>query len=251
METQTRLIARIHQRYAAVQETVAAGHGYRPTARILGLSLGTVKRYARAANVDELLASAARPSNLDEFKPYLHQRWNAGHTRPIRLFEELHALGYTGSYHNVRDYVRRLHRWTQASATIPSPPSVRNVVGWIVQRPGRLDSHDHEQFQAILDRCPELNALAAHVREFAIMMTGRHGERLPDWLTRAAAIDLTGLRSFVKGIQHDHDAVTAGLTLPWSSGPVEGHVNRIKMLKRQMFGRANIDLLRKRVLMAS
>jgi transposase len=251
METQTRLIARIRGRYAAVQQMVAAGHGYRPTARILRLSLGTVKRYARAADVEELLTSAARPSNLDAFKPYLHERWNAGHTRPIRLFEEIHALGYTGSYHNVRDYIRRLHRWTHASATIPSPPSVRNVVGWIVQRPGRLDPHDHEQFQAILDRCPELNALAAHVRQFAIMMTGRHGERLPGWLAQAAAIDLAGLRSFVKGIQHDQDAVAAGLTLPWNSGPVEGHVNRIKMLKRQMFGRANIDLLRKRVLMTS
>jgi hypothetical protein len=61
------------------------------------------------------------------------------------------------------------------------------MVGWIVQRPGRLDAHDHEQFQAILDRCPQLNALAAHVREFAVMMTGRHGQHLPDWLTRAAA----------------------------------------------------------------
>jgi transposase len=93
--------------------------------------------------------------------------------------------------------------------------------------------------------------LNTHVREFAVMMTGRHGEQLPSWLAQAAAIELAGLRSFVKGIQHDQDAVAAGLTLPWNSGLVEGHVNRIKMLKRQMFGRANIDLLRKRVLMTT
>jgi transposase len=68
-----------------------------------------------------------------------------------------------------------------------------------------------------------------------------------------AAVDadaLPALRSFVIGLRRDQDAVTAGLTLPWNSGPVEGHVNRIKMLKRQMYGRANLDLLRKRILLA-
>lgn len=143
---------------------------------MLGLSHGTVKRYARAADVEELLASAARPSNLDEFKPYLHQRWNAGHTRPIRLFEEIHALGYTGSYHNVRDYIRRLRRWTQVASTIPTH---HRSTTWSVGSSSVPAAHDHEQFQAILDRFPELNALAAHVREFAVMITGRHGEHLP------------------------------------------------------------------------
>jgi transposase len=58
------------------------------------------------------------------------------------------------------------------------------------------------------------------------------------------------LHSFVAGLQRDLDAVTAGLMLSWSSGPVEGHVNRVKMIKRQMYGRANFDLLRRRVLHA-
>ncbi len=58
------------------------------------------------------------------------------------------------------------------------------------------------------------------------------------------------LQSFVTGLRADQDAVTAGLTLQWSSGSVAGHVNRIKMLKRQMYGRANPDLLRRRILLA-
>ena len=64
------------------------------------------------------------------------------------------------------------------------------------------------------------------------------------------ANNLPDLRSFVTGLRRDHDAVTAGLTMPHSSGKVEGHVNRIKMIKRQMYGRANPDLLRKRILLA-
>jgi transposase len=84
------------------------------------------------------------------------------------------------------------------------------------------------------------------LRSFAAIMTQRHGHRLGEWLTHAQHADLHGINRFVNGVTADLDAVTAGLSLPFSSGPVEGNVNR--MLKRQMYGRANFDLLRKRVL---
>ena len=74
------------------------------------------------------------------------------------------------------------------------------------------------------------------------------GHRLDQWMQEVQADDLPDLHSFLAGLRRDHDAVVAGLTMRWSSGPVEGHVNRLKMLKRQMFGRANLDLLRRRVL---
>jgi transposase len=83
------------------------------------------------------------------------------------------------------------------------------------------------------------------------MMTGRYGERLNDWIAAVTADDQPDLHSFAAGLDRDHDAVLNGLTLPHSSGLVEGHVNRIKMLKRQMYGRAKLDLLRKRVLLAT
>ena len=245
----TALIARIQERYAAVQELINGGTGYKPAARQLGLAVNTVKRYARAASADKLLESAARPCNLDEFKPYLHQRISQGQASPIRLFEEIHAQGYTGSKANVSDYTRRYTRWARASSAIPSPPSVRDTVAWITQHPDGLDEEARPQLRAILGRCPELDALHDCIRTFAVMLTRRRGEQLPGWLAHARAIGLPGLNSFVTGIEHDLAAVTAGLTQPWNSGPVEGHVNRIKMLKRQMYGRANLDLLRKRVLM--
>ncbi|MCO1579896.1 ISL3 family transposase [Crossiella sp. SN42] len=77
------------------------------------------------------------------------------------------------------------------------------------------------------------------------------GELLPEWIAAVRADDLPGLTSFANGLQSDLDAVTAGLTTPWNSGPVEGRVNHIKMIKRQMFGRAGLALLRKRVLLTA
>ena len=98
--------------------------------------------------------------------------------------------------------------------------------------------------------CPHLDALARHVTEFAKILTGRRGEQLDAWIAQASAGDQPDLRSFITGLKRDYQAVLNGLTLPYSSGKVEGNVNRIKMLKRQMYGRARFDLLRKRVLLA-
>jgi transposase len=81
-------------------------------------------------------------------------------------------------------------------------------------------------------------------------LTARQGQRLNDWITAVEADDQPDLRSFTAGLRRDHDAVVNGLTMTYSSGVVEGHVNRIKMIKRQMYGRANLDLLRKRILLA-
>ena len=107
------------------------------------------------------------------------------------------------------------------------------------------------QLAGIRARCPHLNTLAAHVTSFAEMMTGLHGCRLHQWLADVEADDQPQLHSFATGIRRDLQAVTAGLTLPYSSGPVEGNVNRIKAIKRQMYGRAGFALLRKRVLLAT
>ncbi|MBA8931813.1 transposase [Kutzneria viridogrisea] len=112
-----------------------------------------------------------------------------------------------------------------------------------------MNETDQRKLDAILAASPHLTALAGHVRAFATIMCSRRGQELEAWMTDADTDDQPALRSFVRGLRRDQDAVTAGLTLPWSSGTVEGHVNRLKMLKRQMFGRAKPDLLRKRVLL--
>jgi transposase len=115
--------------------------------------------------------------------------------------------------------------------------------------PDRLDPDDHVRLKELLARCPDLEAAAGHVHDFAAMMTNRHGHRLQAWIISTAAGGDPHLVGFAEGLRRDQAAVTAGLTLPYSSGAVEGTVNRIKMLKRKMFGRAGFDLLRKLVLL--
>src|SRR4051794_39757640 len=78
------------------------------------------------------------------------------------------------------------------------------------------------------------------------MMVGRHGERLDAWISRVEADDQPDLHRFANGVRRDYEAVLNGLTLEHSSGAVEGSVNRLKMIKRQMYGRAGFELLRKR-----
>src|SRR6266511_3311883 len=135
----------------------------------------------------------------------------------------------------------------------PAPPTVREVTGWLTRHPDRLTEDEHLGLKAILERCPELQAAADHVRAFGEMLTHLRGQELPAWIAavRADADGLPGLGSFAAGLEHDLDAVTAGLTTRWNSGPVEGRVNHIKMVKRQMFGRAGLPLLRKRVLLTA
>ena len=118
-------------------------------------------------------------------------------------------------------------------------------------RPDNLHDAGRASLDSILAASPELAAVAASVRAFAAIMTERRGRKLLEPRMNAAlATGEPALRSFVTGLRADQDAVTNGLSLPWSSGAVEGHVNRIKMLKRQMYGRASPHLLRRRVLLA-
>lgn len=104
---------------------------------------------------------------------------------------------------------------------------MRDVTGWITKHPDSLTSEDTLLLKGVLARCPQLNAVAEYVRSFAEMMRDRAGHHLAEWLTGADATELPELQSFVVGVRSDLVAVTAGLTLPFSSGAVEGQVNRI------------------------
>jgi transposase len=121
----------------------------------------------------------------------------------------------------------------------------------MLRHPDSLDQDEQAKLKQARARCPHLDALAGHVTEFAKILTGLHGDRLDDWLAAVEADDQPDLHSFARGIRHDYDAVRNGLSLPWNSGVVEGTVNKIKMIKRQMYGRASFILLRKRVLAAT
>jgi transposase len=242
---------RTRQRHAAIAALLAQGRSARAIATELGLARNTVRRFARAADPEELLVNdgtGRRRSILDDHAPYLRHRWEQGCTDAAALWRELRARGYPGGYSRVRDY---LLPWRDAAvipAPAPQPPKVRQVTAWIMTDPEHLSSGSTRQLASITASCPELAAVQGHVQAFAQLMTERRGRQLEAWMTAAGAAP--ELASFIAGLRRDQDAVTAALTLPWSSGAVEGHINRIKMLKRQMYGRASPDLLRRRILLA-
>ncbi|MDV9199207.1 ISL3 family transposase [Streptomyces sp. Wh19] len=244
-----RFAERTRAKHATIHALLAAGHSKRSVARQLGMSQNTVLRFSRADTPEDLFAGQwqNRTSVLDEYKTYLDDRWGEGCTNAWKLWEKIVPLGYKGSYQRVRAYLYK--KRISPRPVIARPPSPRTVAGWILSRPETLTEPEQLQLKTLRTHCPELDALTLHVRSFAVMLTERQGERLPQWLDAVRQDDLPSFHSLAVGIDRDRDAVIAGLTLPWNSGAVEGHVNRIKMLKRQMFGRASFSLLRKRVLL--
>ena len=257
-----KLVARHRERYAAVQELHAQGCPVREIARRLGLARGTAAKFAGAASIDELLVKATRrPTILDPFKPYLHQRWNEGCTSAAALHEEIRARGWNGGILTVQRYLCQFRttdgRTRQARAkpqlTAPGTPPLpkpRRVTRWIMTHPGHLASDDAANLAGLLAASPGLAAAAGHVRSFAAMLTSRTGQAgLGPWIDAVRSSPLPALPSFANGLEKDHDAVLNGLTLPWSSGAVEGKNCKIKHLKRLMYGRANFDLLRKMALL--
>jgi transposase len=123
---------------------------------------------------------------------------------------------------------------------------------WLVLRPSeRSTAQDHHQLAQLTTQAPELAEAVALAQGFASLVRQRQPTQLEPWLARAATSALPTFRRFAKGLRDDYAAVKAGVTLPWSQGPIEGQINRLKMFKRQMFGWAHVDLLAQRFLLAA
>jgi transposase len=232
-------------------------------ARQLGVHRSTVFRSVQQPTFPERKERRGKGrSVLGPYKDYLVQRWNDGCLNARRLFREITAQGYPGCYNTVVQYTQRLrqalelparHRTPRqprpevAEPTTP-PLTVRGATGLILKREENRDEDDKQQIIQLQAQHAELAEAIALTQDFAALVRQRQGDELQSWLQRAATSCLRPFQGFANGLWEDYEAVKAGLTLPWSTGPVEGQINRLKMLKRQMFGRANIDLLRLRVL---
>ncbi len=247
-----RLAVRARERHTAVHDLLAEGRTHTQICAMLGLSPKTVRKFIRAATPERVTAGPRPPSSgIDRFAPYLHERWNQGCIDAVRLHAEIQARGYHGSSRSVRRYLQPLRATLTASVLPSPPPTVREVTRWITSHPDHLTDDETAKLNTVKSRSTHLSATAGHVTAFAEMMTGRHGEHLPAWIAAVELDDLPSLHSFTSGIRRDQAAVANGLTLAHSSGAVEGNVCRVKALKRQMFGRASLDLLRKRILLST
>jgi transposase len=129
--------------------------------------------------------------------------------------------------------------------------TARRATWLLPRRPERRAPEEDQLLAQLTAQHAELADATTLAQHFAQFVRQRHSPQLDPWLARAADSRLMPLQRFAKGLRDDYDAVKAGVTLPWSNGPVEGHIYRLKMLKRQMFGRASLDLLQRRFLQAS
>jgi transposase len=238
------LAARTRERHAAVHALLSQNAGLLECARRLGWSLNTVKRYARADIAEQLL----RPPRygacaVDAYRDLVRRRL-AEKVPVTQILAEIRERGYTGSANLLARYIK------QGRANLERrTPAPRRLVSWIMSRPEDLTQDTRRHLDDLIARCPEMTTLANRVREFAAILTQRRGDDLDTWIAQTRADGLPGFDSYLNGLNKDHDAVLAGLTLPYSNGPTEGVNTKVKMLKRQTYGRASFALLRKRILL--
>lgn len=248
-QSPSRREANTRSRFTQVHDLKAQGLGTHIIAQRLGMDPKTVRRYADVASPDDLLGPAltGRRSLLDPYKPYLHARINEGVTATSVLLQEISARGYRGGERTLRRWLIDARQHLQ-QPTAPPVPASRTITGWIMRPADNLSEDDAAALKDACTRCPDIAAITELAHGFTYLVRQRAGTHLDDWIAKATAGPVKEIRGFAGGLRKDYDAVKAGLTLAWSSGAVEGTVNRIKMIKRQMFGRANLDLLRKRIL---
>jgi transposase len=245
--------------YEKVMTLHAQGGTMKGIARELAIDHRTVRNFIVSGGFPERARRARGPTPMDAHRQYIEERIAQGGRCPRQIWREVRQRGYTGSRATVQSCVVRLlspqGRPTLAAApmrTMPCP-SARRAFGWLVgwrklavEEPKNVN---HERFtQALCQIEPEVAEVRSLAREFLGLMHRRRPREFDRWLKRLSNCSAPEMRSFAASLRSDLPAVRAAFTLRWSNGQTEGHVNRLKFLKRQMYGRASVELLRLRVL---
>jgi transposase len=270
--------ARRLAQYEEVQRRFGAGEKLLAISRSMGLARGPVRRYAYAQSFPERAARVPGPSIIDPYLGHLEARLAEGCENASVLWRDLKELGFAGSAKQVRRWLneRRTgpakttpHKWRSdpsgtASDAVHDPAlaliSPRQLAWLLVRSPEALDAPATATL-ARMAQDPEVGGALALVQRFAELVRdcGIHRDKAPanplavfgTWLEEARSCGVPAVETFATGLQQDRAAVEAALTMPWSSGQAEGQINKLKLIKRHMYGRANFDLLRRRVLLAA
>jgi len=225
--------------------------------RRVGLTRVTVRKYLRSASCPARSARRTHLPALGQHETYLRERWAAGCDNAARLWRELRARGFPGSAGAVRRY---LGAWRttprgpgrrprgRGGQPTPRPPSPKQVRWWLLLPPERRTARQEAYLARLLAAAPPIQEAATLAREFGRLLRARDVAALGPWLAQAEVSGLAEFASCATSLRQDLAAVEAALTTPWSNGQTEGQVTKLKLVKRQMFGRATVDLLRRRVL---
>jgi transposase len=261
-------------RYEDVRTLSKQGVGIRAIARRLKLSRQTVRRFMQAEEFPEIVPAHRdqRGSILNQYKPYIFQRWQQGCKNSVQIYDEMKARGYPGSASLLRNFLARLRKKhaEAGSAEVltfnastdaieipvdlpPKPRVTRRMsstrASWLfVSQLEKLDEKQRNYIEQIRQGHPDLEMAYQLGQGFVMMLAERRNTDLDSWLTQAEHSGLPEFKKMAKGIRLDYVAVKAAFSSEWSNGQVEAQVNCLKLQKRVVFGRANFDLLRLRVL---
>lgn len=234
--------------FTKVKELAAKGYSGRAISRMLSLSRTTVSRYLQ----HELLPAYSPRKGGTKFTPFINfitKHWQEGNGNRYQLYLLLQEQGYKGSYVNLCKF---LSQYPKKASVAPKPmfaPIASRKAAMLVSRlADDLSEKQQKELGVILAHCPKAAAIHPLVLEFVEMVRNKQSQFLDDWLQRASNCKIANIETFAKGLKTDYAAVKAALQYSYSNGPVEGQVNRLKLIKRQAYGRAGFDLLRKRVL---
>lgn len=241
-------------RQARFEEAVALNaRGWSQTriAQTLGLDRKTVRVWLRSGQPPSW-RQPAKGSLLDPFVDHLRRRWGEGCLNATRLWREIRVLGFTGQRSVVREWARPLRQTplgtASAEPSVWKVPSRRQAAWLVVASDDEIEATEQAFVTALIARAPKLAQTIELARTFRALVRGQRGDELDRWL--AAAAD-TALAGFATGLKRDLAAVRAALSLPWSTGPVEGQISKLKTIKRTMNGRGGFELLRHRILEAA
>lgn len=234
-----------YERWQQVRELLKTGASDRELGQKLNLDHRTVRKF-RNAEVYPEDAPRVRKSIVDDYAAYLDQRLGDGCSSSTRLWRELRKQGFLGQVNSVRYWLRqRRGCQLRSPGTLSRRPALRasprQVVWFILKATPSAKNFLEEVYRA----SPEIGRLAQLAQGFFRIVREQNLPALIPWIAEAKQTALTG---FASRLERDLEAVTAALNLPWSQGQVEGQVHRLKLIKRQMYGRAGFDLLRLRVL---
>jgi transposase len=247
------------ERFERVHELHQRGHPAARIARELHLSRRSVFRYLRRETCPAWHLRGSRRSRLDGYREWIDARIAEGFVNAAALHRQLTGRGFRGSYGSVYAFVtkrlgaagKKRDRRNAAEPPVPAPPSARQLSFEWARRAEKRKPPEQARLDAVRGLSDELTAALDLADAFADLIRKQSTGTLSEWLTRGEASCDPDLRRFAEGIRREEAAVQAAVTQRWSNGPVEGHVNRLKAIKRQMYGRAGFVLLRARVLNAA
>jgi transposase len=240
-------------RYEEIKSFEAQGLGQREIARRTGIARNTVKRFLRREQFPEIAARPPRKGKMTPFAEYLRQRWRDGCCNAATLYAEIAQQGFTGSIDLVQRFVASWRTQPRCRKSGRHPPPIVPTSGHLAFV---LMNPDHpkvtEPMQEFVERLTRENPVFAEAqilaRGFCRLIRERAGEGFARWLEAVSGSTIRELKGFAQGLLQDRAAVETAMRLEWSNGQVEGQVNRLKFLKRSMYGRGGFGLLKARVL---